>query len=136
PVLDLVPRALGRDRERVERASLRAVEVEDLARVLLELAKRLSASANQDRRHPRMDLDQEGLGPGALDELAEPALDLDRDRLLGAHHALALAGRTGLVHDLPDALGDVLPGHLDQPERRDLDHMGPRAVLVERLAEH
>src|SRR5215217_1720984 len=30
----------------------------------------------------------------------------------------------------------VLAGHLDQPERRDLDHEGLRAVLVERLAQH
>ena len=38
-------------------------------------------------------------------------------------------------HDLAHAVGDVLARHLDQPERRDLDHEGLRAVLVERLAQ-
>src|SRR5829696_8494712 len=33
------------------------------------------------------------------------------------------------------AVGHVLARHLDEPERRDLDHVGLRPVLVERLAE-
>jgi hypothetical protein len=41
----------------------------------------------------------------------------------------------GLGHDLAHAVGDVLARHLDQAERRDLDHEGLRAVLVERLAQ-
>ena len=82
-------------------------------------------------------LDQERLRLGALrDEVAQPALDLDRDRLLGQHDALAVAGRAGLGEDLAHAVGHVLARHLDQPERRDLDHVGLGAVLVERLAQH
>ena len=69
-------------------------------------------------------------------EVAQRAVDLDRDRLLGEHHALALADRAGLGHDLAHAVGHVLARHLDEPERRDLDHVGLGAVLVERLAEH
>ena len=88
------------------------------------------------RRHRGVHLDQERLGVGPLGrELAQLALDLDRHGLLGEHHALAVAGRAGLGQDLAHALGHVLAGHLDQPERRDLHHVGLRAVLVERLAQ-
>ena len=72
---------------------------------------------------------------GRLTYVAQLALDLDRDRLLGADHALAVAGRARPGHDLAHAVGDVLARHLDEPERRDLDHEGLRAVLVERLAQ-
>ena len=67
-VLDLVPRALVGDREGVERAALGAVEVEDLPGLLLELAKRLAAASDQDRRHPGVDLDH---GAGLLDRMEE-----------------------------------------------------------------
>ena len=82
-------------------------------------------------------LDQERLGGGPLGgQLAQPPLHVDRHRLLGEHHALAVAGGAGLGEDLAHALGHVLAGHLHQPERRDLHHVGLRAVLVERLAQH
>ena len=57
-----------------------------------------------------------------------------RDRLFREHNALAVAGRAALGQDLAHAVGDVLAGHLDQAERRDLDHVSLRPVLVERLA--
>ena len=84
------------------------------------------------RVHP----DQEGRRVGPLGgQVAQPAIDLDRHGLLGEHDALALADRAGLGHDLAHPVGHVLARHLDEPERRDLDHVGLRAVLVERLAE-
>ena len=73
---------------------------------------------------------------GARDaELAQPALELDRDRLLGEDDAVAVAGRARPGHDLPHALGDVLARHLDEAELRDLGGERLRAVLVERLAQ-
>ena len=67
-----------------------------------------------------------------LDEVREVAHDGDRDRLLRGDDALALADRARLGQDLAHAVGDVLARHLDEPERRDLDHIGLGAVLVER----
>src|SRR5919106_6529396 len=82
--------------------------------------------------HAGADADQVGLGLRVLlDNLLELADDLDRRRLLGGDYALSAAGRAGLGEDLPDPVGDVLPGHLDQAERRDLDHVRLRAVFVE-----
>src|SRR2546426_2973048 len=102
--LDLLAGAFGRDREGVERAPFAAMEVEGLPGPFLELSERLAAAADQDRRHARMDLDEERLGLRALYELAQPPLDVDRDRLLRAHDSLAITRRAGLVHDLAHAL--------------------------------
>ena len=68
-------------------------------------------------------------------ELAQAALELDRDRLLGEDDAVAVAGRARAGHDLPHALGDVLARHLDEAELGDLGGERLRAVLVERLAQ-
>ena len=86
--------------------------------------------------HARVDLHEERLDVGVLGgDVAQAALELDRDRLLGADHALAVAGRARPAHDLAHALGHVLARHLDQAELRDLGREGLRAVLVERLAQ-
>ena len=85
---------------------------------------------------PGIGLDQERLRVGVLDsDVAQPALEFDRDRLLGADHALPLAGGTRTAHDLAHALGDVLARHLDEAQLGDLGGEGLRAVLVERLAQ-
>ena len=104
---------------------------------LLERVQDARAVAGELRADPGVDLHEEGLGVGVLGgDVAQPALELDRDRLLGADHALALARRAVPGHDLAHALGDVLARHLDEAELRDLGGERLRAVLVERLAQH
>ena len=68
-------------------------------------------------------------------DLAQLALELDRDRVLGLDDALAVARRARPGHDLADALGHVLARHLDQAELGDLGRERLRPVLVERLAQ-
>ena len=103
---------------------------------LLDLEDRGLGPGHQLGGHLGVHRDQERLGVGALGgQLAQLALGVDRHRLLGEHHALALAGGAGLGEDLAHALGHVLAGHLHQAERRDLHHVGLGAVLVERLAQ-
>src|SRR6478609_6857140 len=72
---------------------------------------------------------------GARADLAQAALELDRHRLLAEHDAVAVAGRADAGHGLAHALGDVLAGHLDQPELGDLGGERLGAVLVEGLAQ-
>ena len=62
-------------------------------------------------------------------------LDLDRGRPLGDDDPVAVAGRALARHHLARAVGDVLARHLDEPERRDLDDVGLRAVALELLAQ-
>ena len=69
------------------------------------------------------------------DDVAHLAQALQRHRLGGEHDALAVAGRAGRGEDLAHPVGDVLPGHLDQAQRRDLDHVALRLVGVERFAQ-
>ena len=69
------------------------------------------------------------------DERAQPALDLGRGGALGDDDPVAVAGRALAGHHLARAVGDVLARHLDEPERRDLDDVGLRAVALELLAE-
>ena len=54
---------------------------------------------------------------------------------LGDDHALAGAGRALAREDLARPVRDVLTRHLDEPERRDLDHVGLRPVALELLLE-
>ena len=124
-LLDILARALHRDREVIEREPLRPLEVKVLAELGLDVEDRLPRAVEQERRNARVQLDQVGLGLGALGhEVAQLALDVERDRLLGQNHALAVARRANLREDLPHAVGDVLAGHLDEAERRDLHHVG------------
>ena len=58
-------------------------------------------------------------------------LDVDRGRGLGEHDAVAAADRALARQDLARAVGHVLARHLDEPERRDLDHVGLRAVSLQ-----
>ena len=81
-----------------------------------------------------MDGDAERLHPGALRELAEPSLDLERVRRFRHHEAVARAHDALGGEDLPRTVGDVLARHLDQPERRDLDDVGLRPVALELAA--
>ena len=55
--------------------------------------------------------------------------------VLARHDPDAAAGRADLGHDLPWAVGDVLARHLHEPERRDVDDVGPGAVAGEGLVE-
>ena len=121
------------DLERVDRQRVAALEQERLGGLLLEL-QQAAVVAHQLPGDLRVDADQMRL-PRLLGDVAELAQDLDRDGLGGANHALAVAGRALGGQDLADAVGDVLAGHLDQPERRDLDDVGLRPVLVEGLAQ-
>src|SRR3954451_15668676 len=136
-VADLVERALHHDLEVVERQALRAGEQEVLARLDLHDVQHARAVAGELARHARVHLHEErlGLAGRAGAELAQPALELDRDRLLRQDDAVAVAGRARPSHDLAHALRDVLARHLDQAELGDLGGERLRAVLVERLAQ-
>ena len=87
--------------------------------------------AGQDRGDVGVKLDQEGFGLRAGDMGAELPLDLDRARLGRDDDAGRLAGRALLREDLARAVGDVLAGHLDEAERRDLDDVRLRPVACE-----
>src|SRR4029079_13827840 len=89
--------------EVVYRERLRALEVEVPAGLLLDLVDRAldPVTADQDQRHLRWDADQERGRIRLLGcEVAEPAVHLDRDRLLREHDALALARRARLCYDV------------------------------------
>src|SRR5207302_426870 len=49
--------------------------------------------------------------------------------------SVASARRALLRHQLARSVGDVLPRHLDEPQRRDLDHVGLRPVALELVAQ-
>ena len=93
-LLDLLAGADEGDREVVEREPFGALEQERLAGLGLERVQHARAVAGELGAHARVDLHEERLRVGVLGgDVAQPALELDRDRLLGADHALALAGR-------------------------------------------
>src|SRR4051812_37170049 len=134
PLFDLIAAARLDDMEGVEGKGVATLEVEPLSGLLLEIGEP-GTRRDQLRRYARVDPDQVGLGIRLLvHDLLELANDRDRHGLLGADHTLAVAGRAALGEDLADAVGDVLPRHLDQAERRDLDHVGLGPVLVQRRA--
>ena len=106
-------------------------EEEALLRGLLDLGEARAALAEQERHRLRVHLDPERLGAGAGGERAQPPLDVERGRRLGDDDAVARAGRALLGEDLARPVGDVLPRHLDEAERRDLDDVGLRPVALE-----
>src|ERR1019366_2787880 len=116
-LLDLLARADEGDREMVEGEAFGALEQEGLAGLRLEGGKHAGVVPGELGADARVDLHEEALGLGMPDgHVAQLALELDRDRLLRADHALALARRTGAAHDLAHALGHVLARHLDEAE--------------------
>ena len=135
PFEHLLAVPLEQNREVVDRESLGTLEVEPLAGLLLDGVEHAGTVAGELGADPGVHLDQQRFGLGLLGQVPHAPLELDRDRLLGLDHALTVARRARPGHDLPDALGDVLAGHLDQAQRRDLHHEGLRPILVERLAQ-
>ena len=103
----------------------------------LQRVQHARAVARELRAHVRVHADEEGLDLArrARGQLAQAALELDGDRLLGEHDAVAVHSRARPGHDLAHALGDVLARHLDQAELGDLGGERLGAVLVERLAQ-
>ena len=79
----------------------------------------------------RAELDLVRLRARAGGQRAELPLGVDRGRRLGEDDSVAAAGRALLGEDLARAVRDVLPRHLDQAERRDLDDVGLRPVALE-----
>ena len=67
----------------------------------------------------------------AAAERAQLALEVDRRGRLGHDDPIAGAGRALLRQDLARSVGDVLPRHLDEAERRDLDDVRLRSVALE-----
>src|SRR5438093_13579479 len=53
--------------------------------------------------------------------------------VVGDEDATSLAGRAGLRERLEQPGRDALAGHLEQPERADVEHLGPRLVLGQRV---
>ena len=66
---------------------------------------------------------------------SQPPLHLQRHGLVGHDDPVARADGALPGEDLARAVGDVLPRHLDQTERRDLDHVGLGAVALELRAQ-
>src|SRR3954465_11047713 len=94
-VADLVEAALHDDLEVVDRQALRAGEQEVLAGLDLHEVQDARTVAGELARGPRVHLHEErlGLARRAGAEVAQAALELDRDRLLGEDDAVAVAGR-------------------------------------------
>ncbi len=135
-LFDFLARPLEGDREVVERQALGALEVEELPSPRLERFEHARVLTRELRRDARVDLDEERLDVGIFGgDVPQPSLEGDRDRFLGADHALAATRGTRPADDLAQALGDVLARHLDEPERGDLGRERLRAVLLERLAQ-
>ena len=147
--LQLERRALGERRVRRDRLELPLLEHEEVvevdvllrdeeeapARRRLDLLEAGRARTDQQRRDLRVHLDAIRLNARAACERSEPALEIDRGRLLGDDDPVAAARRALAREDLARALGDVLPRHLDEAERRDLDDVGLRPVAFELRAQ-
>ena len=82
-----------------------------------------------------MHADLEGLDARALRERPQLALDLERVRRIGDDDAVPVAHGTANRENLAGTVRDVLPCHLDQPERRDLDDVGLRPISLELRAQ-
>ena len=80
----------------------------------------------------RVQLDLEGLrARSGRRELAQAPLGIDRGRGLREDDPVAAADGALAGQDLARAVGHVLARHLDEAERRDLDHVGLRPVALE-----
>src|SRR5439155_13971673 len=123
--------ALRRDEAMVEMDVRLLLEEEATLRGRLDLAETRSTRPRDEGGDPVVELDPERLHARTARELAQPALGVDRRRLLGDDDAVAAARRTLTREDLARPLGDVLPRHLDQAERRNLDDIRLRAVAFE-----
>ena len=91
-LLDLRARALHGHREVVQRQAVGALEVEVAAGLLLERVQLARAVGDEPGRDLRVDPQQVRLGAGVAgldDHVAQVTGELDRDRLLGLHDALA-----------------------------------------------
>ena len=129
---ELLRRALGEHLEVVDRRGLSSFEDEPALRRGLDLGEPLGAGPDQHRGDVGFQGDLEGLrtrlrrcqGP-------QPPFDVDRGRHLGKDDAVPAARRALLGQDLARPVRDVLPRHLDEAERRDLDDVGLRPVALE-----
>ena len=110
-------------------------EEEALARRRLDLRQPRAAVADEEGKRARVELDAERLRPGAGREHPQPALDVHRERPLRDDDPVALAGGALARQDLARPVGDVLPRHLDEAERRDLDDVGLRPVALQLRAQ-
>ena len=127
--------ALAEHDEVVEVHVRLAREEEAPLRHRLELLQPHRAGADERRGDRRGELDPVRLRARAGDERAQPPLDIDRRRRLRVHDAVAAARRALARHDLARPVGDVLPRHLDEAERRDLDDVRLRPVALELAAQ-
>ena len=111
------------------------LEEEAPARLLLDLAEPRAAGSDEQRRNVRVELDPERLVARLARQRAQPPLGVDGERLVGNDDAVPRAGRAGDREDLARTVGHVLARHLDEPERRDLDHVRLRPIALELAAE-
>src|SRR5205807_7505422 len=127
----IVALAFHEDAEVIEMHSFLADEEEAPARLRLELGEPLRARTDQQRGDACGNLDAVRLGARTGRERAQPALDVECSGSFGDDDAVAPARRTLLCHYLAWAVRDVLPGHLDEAERRNLDDVCLRPVAPE-----
>ena len=128
---ELLALPLAEHDEVVEMLVLLRRQIEAAPRLLLELDQPRCTRPDQDRRDLGGDLDAVSLMTRARGKRAEPALDLDGGRRLRDDDSVTAARRALLRHHLARTVGDVLPRHLDEPERRDLDDVGLRPVALQ-----
>src|SRR5918996_140099 len=129
--IDVGRLALREDLEVILAEAPLRLEGEPATRFLLELVEPRAARADEDPGDGRVQLDEEGLALRASDMGTKAPLDLDGVRLGRDHDAVPATSLAGDREDLPGAIGHVLAGHLDQPQRRDLDDVRLRPVPLQ-----
>ena len=122
--------------EVVGRHALARLDQEPTLRLLLDLGETRGARPDQDARDLCVELELECLRPRrARRQRAQVPFRVDRGRRLREDDAVAAADRALAREDLARPVGDVLARHLDEAERRDLDHVGLRPVALELVLE-
>src|SRR3990170_6576714 len=127
---DLVALAVGLVLERLDRdlaLERRGESFEPLLPVAFEVARDVGVHAQHDLAAGRL------VGVGHL--RPRRAKDLSGERGVGLDDAAPLARRARYGEERPEVLTHALARHLDQAELGDLEHVGARLVLGERLLE-
>ena len=100
-------------------------------------ASRSPPGAREERQHPRVDGDLVGLDTRARARGASArSLRSTSSPCVASETTIPSPAQVGALarHDLARPVGDVLAGHLDQAERRDLDDVRLRPVALELAA--
>ena len=129
--------ALGQEVEMIGVGmSLSGDEEEPAPGCLLDCRKPRTAGADDELQHARMQSDTVGLHPvPGGGKRAKSPLDLHCDGVIRDDDAIAGAGGALAGEDLTRAVSDVLPRHLDESERGNLDDVRLGPVSLELFAQ-